>query len=94
MKSEQKSNYFNDIERFIYLSKFAVQPTESGRGLGKKCLQYIEDLCKTEGFKGIRLDVYDKSHRAVNFYLKIGFEELFKAKTRNFDIVCMEKRVK
>lgn len=92
--SEQKSNYFSDNERFIYLSKFAVHPDESRRGLGKTCLKFIENLCISNRFEGIRLDVYEKSYPAVKFYLKNGFEELFKAKTKNFGVICMEKRVK
>lgn len=92
--TEEKSNYFSDNKRFIYLSKFAVHPNESRRGLGRVCLEFMENLCRKNRFEGIRLDVYDKSYPAVKFYLKNGFEELFKAKTKNFDVICMEKRVK
>ncbi|CEN89209.1 GNAT family N-acetyltransferase [Paraclostridium sordellii] len=92
--SEEKTNYFNDTERFIYLSKFAVNPNESRKGIGKKCLQYIEEICRIEGFEGIRLDVYDQSYSAISFYLKNNFEKLFIAETRNFNVICMEKRVK
>lgn len=89
----KKSRFFNDDEKYLYLSKFAVLPTQSGKGVGTRCLDYIQNIVKNENYKGIRLDVYDKSSHAVKFYIKNGFENLFIAKTTNFNVICMEKRV-
>ena len=90
---KNSSKFFNDNGPYIYLSKFAVLPNRSGKGIGKKCLEYIDCLIKDEKYKGVRLDVYDKSTHAINFYLKNGFNNLFESKTTNFTVICMEKRV-
>ncbi len=92
--SDMKSIYFNDDDKFIYLSKFAVLPSKSGQGIGTSSIKYIEQFAKDNNFLGIRLDVYNKSVRAINFYLKNGFIKLFEAPTKHFKVVCMEKRVK
>ena len=88
---KNSSRFFTDNKNYIYLSKFAVLPKHSGIGIGRKCLNYIETIAKNENYKGIRLDVYDKSKHAINFYIRNGFKELFVAKTTNFSVICMEK---
>lgn len=89
---KNSSKFFDDNKNYIYLSKFAILPNQSGRGIGSRCLNYIETIAKNENYKGIRLDVYDKSKHAINFYMRNGFKELFLAKTTNFSVICMEKR--
>ncbi|MBU5294101.1 GNAT family N-acetyltransferase [Anaerosalibacter bizertensis] len=93
MLSDMKSIFFNDDEKFIYLSKFAVLPNMSRTGIGTRCIKYIEKLARKNNFLGIRLDVYDKSEKAIKFYIKNEFVKLFEAPTKHFRVVCMEKRV-
>jgi ribosomal protein S18 acetylase RimI-like enzyme len=57
-------------------------------------MQFIENTVRNLGKDIIRLDVYDKSIQAINFYHKMGFIDLFKRPTRRFQVVCMEKRLK
>lgn len=93
MLSDKKSIFFNDDEKFIYLSKFAVLPDMAGAGIGTRCIKYIEELVRENNFLGIRLDVYNKSQKAIDFYIKNGFTKLFESPTKHFRVVCMEKRV-
>jgi ribosomal protein S18 acetylase RimI-like enzyme len=91
--SDTKTKFFTDEENFIYLSKFAVKPTLSNKGLGSECLDFMEKLVKEQKFIGIRLDVYEKSIPAINFYKKKGFSITSTANTTNYKVLCMEKRV-
>lgn len=91
--TDKPSQFFNDDERYIYLSKFAVLPQYSGQKIGFQSLNYIEELVKINSFKGIRLDVYNKSYIAINFYKKYGFNILHSAQTKKFTVLCMEKKV-
>lgn len=91
--SKIKSKFFKDEEKFIYLSKFAVSPNQSNKGLGSKCLDFIENLVQEQDFIGIRLDVYEKSIPAINFYKKKGFLITSTESTKNYTVLCMEKRV-
>lgn len=93
MLSDKKSIFFNDDEKFIYLSKFAVLPDMSGNGIGTRCIEYIEEIVRENNFLGIRLDVYHKSQKAIDFYIKNGFTKLFESSTKHFRVICMEKRV-
>ncbi len=75
------------------LSKFGVLPNKSGQGIGGKCMRNMEDMCKTRGFKGICLDVYDKSEVAIRFYEKHGFVRRGVHSTRYFQVLEMEKKL-
>lgn len=92
--SDIKTRFFNDDKKYIYISKFAVLPNNSRSGIGMKCIKYIDGLVIEKNFLGLRLDVYEKSEKAIRFYMKNGFENLFMAETRNFRVVCMEKRMR
>lgn len=75
----------------IYLSKLAVLPSCSGHGVGRWCLERIEEVAANQGYDTIRLDVYDKSCRAIRFYQHKGFRVVGSARTRRFTVLKMEK---
>ena len=72
MLSYETSYYFNDIpdNNAVYLSKFATNPNLVNSGIGTLCQKYIEEFCKKNNKSKIRVDVYDKSKQAINFYTK------------------------
>ena len=77
----------------LYLSKFAIIPDCSGRGVGTKCLTFIENICKKNGISVIKLDVYERSLDAIRFYEKNGFIIFGKKPTRRFVVFEMEKEL-
>ena len=77
----------------LELSKFAVLPNQSGHGIGGKCLAFMENECARRGYKGLCLDVYDKSKVAVNFYERKGFRTVGTKSTRYFQVLLMEKYI-
>lgn len=95
MLSGDTSYYFEEIpdENAVYLSKLAVNPDVVNLGIGTACMNYIEELCRQNNKTRVRLDVYDKSTQAVNFYIKMGYKELFLKDTTNFRVICMEKKL-
>lgn len=95
MLSEDTSYYFQDIpdKDAVYLSKLAVNPDVVSSGIGTACMKFIEETCRQNHKTKVRLDVYDKSVQAVNFYLKMGYKELFLKDTTNFRVICMEKEL-
>jgi ribosomal protein S18 acetylase RimI-like enzyme len=44
-----------------------------GKGLGRKTFQAMIDLCKTQGYKTIMLDVLLTNPRAMLLYYDLGF---------------------
>ena len=95
MLSEDTSYYFEEIrdKNAVYLSKLAVNPDVVNSGIGTMCMNYIEETCRQNNKTKVRLDVYDKSAQAVNFYIKMGYKELFLKDTTNFRVICMEKEL-
>lgn len=95
MYTSKASSFFVEIEdgKSVYISKFAVNPLLTRSGTGTKCLKFIEETIVKDGFNKIRLDVYDKSEQAINFYHKNGFVDLYKKPTRRFEVICMEKEI-
>ena len=76
------------------LTKFAVLPSCSGRGIGSACIKHMEDICRQKGLNAITLDVYNKSIHAIEFYKKNGFIAVGSASTRNFTVTLREKQIK
>lgn len=82
----------NDNE--LYISKFAIIPSYENKGIGSKCLRFIEDYAKQNRFKSIKLDVYDKSAGAIIFYQKNGYKIIGEKPTRRFNVKIMQKELK
>lgn len=78
---------------FVTLSKLAVAPRFSGRGIGAGIMAFLEKWCAGQGMDTIRLDVYDKSQHAIAFYLRHGFTVTGSAPTRHFRVLLMEKKL-
>ena len=87
------SPFFEDNKKYIYISKLAVHPDIQGQGVGKFVLQSLEAMFNKE-YIGIRLDVYEKSTSSIAFYSKLGFNKCFYKKTKNFFVICMERKFK
>ena len=77
----------------IYVSKFATHPLYSKKGIGRQMMCFIEEICKNSKIEKIRLDVYENSVNAIRFYEKNGFQTLFSTKSKNFNVLCMEKTI-
>ena len=60
-------------EDALLVEKIYLLADYSGMGLGKACLHFIIEKARTKGKKVIWLDTM-KNGRALDFYLKFGFE--------------------
>ncbi len=81
-------------DKGIMLSKLAVIPKASGKGIGSACLDFAEKFCVENGVFNLNFNVYDKSQRAIDFYLKNGYTVYGEAPTRHFRVLLMEKNLK
>lgn len=95
MISTNPSGFFTDTDKhqYIYISKVAIDPKVAGQGIGSLSIDFCKGLVKEKQLKGIRLDVYNKSVKAIKFYEKLGFIRGEVKPTRNFEVLCMEKVV-
>ncbi len=74
----------------MLLEKIYLLKTYSGKGLGKKCINYVIDLAESKGKKILWLDTMKKG-RALNFYLGLGFE-IFGEKLLDFSSAHNDQR--
>jgi ribosomal protein S18 acetylase RimI-like enzyme len=58
-----------------YISNIAIYPEYRGIGLGKKLLNFIEDLAKNRKLKRIVLEVEKENLNAIKVYENFGFKK-------------------
>lgn len=68
-----------------------VHPKHEGKGIAQHMARYIEKLAKEKQYGAIRLDVFVKNLRSVNFYKKLGYEVTGKVLFRKGEFFCCEK---
>ena len=66
------STLFSSPKSEIIISGFVIDPQFQGNGRGK---MLMEDIQKKMSKHTIKLAVYEKNQKALNFYMKNGFEE-------------------
>ncbi|MEM6766190.1 MAG: GNAT family N-acetyltransferase [Bacteroidota bacterium] len=57
------------------LEKIYILPDQAGRGIGKRALQEIINICREKASKAIFLYVIDTNEAARLFYVKLGFKQ-------------------
>ena len=75
------------------ITKFAVLPEFSGKKIGSRCIDFINNWCREKRIERIHLDVYDKSLVAIKFYERNGFSIYDSAPTKRFRVLLMERGV-
>ena len=65
-------------------------------GIGKFLMEFAENLVRKKNLKSIRLDTYSGNPKAMNFYRKLGYEELgtIDLKPNKDKYHCFEKIIK
>lgn len=75
----------------IIFKKLAVHPIFEGKGIGKFCLQEIENICIKNNCNSIECEVYEKSEHAIRFYEKNGFHKEGFLETLKYKEIKMKK---
>ena len=58
----------------VYLHRFAISPKLQSKGIGARCLSYMEDLVKRRGRHWLRLDATLADPRSRAFYERSGYQ--------------------
>ena len=82
--------------RALYVNRLAVLPEEQGRGIGRWCMERVEELARERECAFVRLDV-DARHAALaRFYERLGYERrdtIVPERSGETGLTCFEKRV-
>ncbi len=65
----------NPSAKALYVNRLAVLPDFQGKGIGKWCMNTIEQLAIAEGCTVVRLDAYDKHEQVHEFYRLLGYQQ-------------------
>ena len=77
----------------LFFEKLATHPKDSGRGIGSYCLDFIEDIARENNCEKVRMEVYEPSSHAINFYLNRGYTVAGTKETLKYHELIMEKVV-
>lgn len=81
----------HDREKTAVIHRLMVHPKHEGKGIARDLVKYVEILAKENKYCAIRLDVFSKNLRAVNFYKKLGYEVAGEVLFRKGQFFCFEK---
>ncbi|MGE5401315.1 MAG: GNAT family N-acetyltransferase [Ignavibacteriales bacterium] len=59
--------------RFILVDELYLRESYRGKGIGKLCLRFIEDLCRERGIGAVRLEVARVNIPARELYRRTGY---------------------
>ncbi len=77
----------------LFVGKIATDPKFEGQGIGKANMLFMERFAREKGCKSVRLDVYVRSSRAIQFYEESGFEIIGTKRSIRFKLYKMEKKL-
>ena len=79
--------------RVLSIHRLAVNPNFQNRGLAKKMMQFLEQMCLKKNYSGIRLDTFVGNKIAIDFYVKLGYNQLKTVQFKNRTYFCFDKKV-
>lgn len=82
--------------QFLVVHRLAVKEAFWGRGIGKSLMSFTEKLAIKKGLNSIRLDTYSGNPKAMDFYKRIGYNEvgIINLKPNKNKYHCFEKIIK
>ena len=82
--------YFVAVRRPIYLVDMAVAPESQRQGIGRRLVDEAKAVVKAWPGDAIRLDAYNATAGAGEFYAKCGFREVGRVSYRRVPLVYFE----
>jgi ribosomal protein S18 acetylase RimI-like enzyme len=65
-----------DIPNQVQLQRLYIHPSAQGRGIGKLLVLRVEEEARRQRFENLWLGVYEKNHKAIKIYERLGFERV------------------
>ena len=71
-----KWKYKAEDSEVMVLHTLVIDPNKSGKGYGKRFVDFYEDYAREKGCKYLRMDTNEKNKAARSLYTKLGFNEI------------------
>ena len=79
--------------KFSVIHRLCVNPDFQNQGIASKTLEYIEKLCKSQGYESIRLDCFTENPYSLRLYKKAGYSTVGYADWRKGRFELQEKKL-
>ena len=79
--------------KFCVIHRLCVNPDFQNQGIAGKTLEYIESLCKSQGYDSIRLDCFTENPYSRKLYDKAGYSVVGYADWRKGRFELLEKKL-
>ena len=81
---------------FLVVHRLGVKEENWGEEMGKKLMNFVEDLVVEKKLKSIRLDTYSGNPKAMEFYKQLGYTRLghIYLKSNKNEYYCFEKIIR
>lgn len=79
--------------KFCVIHRLCVNPAFQNQGIATKTMEYIEKLCKSEGYDSIRLDCFTENPYSRRLYDKAGYSVVGYADWRKGRFELREKKI-
>ncbi len=87
----QGMDWTPDSEPAAAVHRLMVHPVQQGRGLAKRLMQHVEQVCRQRGCRSMRLDSFLHNPGAMALYPKLGFRRVGTALMRKGEFAGFEK---
>ena len=80
----------------LVVHRLGVKEENWGEEMGKRLMNFVEDLVVKEKLKSIRLDTYSGNPKAIKFYKRLGYARLghIYLKPNKNEYYCFEKIIR
>ncbi len=79
--------------KFCVIHRLCVNPAFQNQGIATKTMEYIEKLCKSQGYDSIRLDCFTENPYSRRLYDKAGYSVVGYADWRKRQFELREKKI-
>lgn len=86
-------DHFTNVTNAVYMLSMAVAPDRQGYGVGRACVELAVEMCREWPANALRLDAYDATAGAGEFYEKCGFRRVGRITYRNVPLIYFERMV-
>ena len=71
-----------------------IHPDSQRYGYGSALMLHVEQVALENGVEFVRLDTYPHMTQAVNFYLKLGYNDRGRCQVAGKDLIQFEKNLR
>jgi GNAT superfamily N-acetyltransferase len=69
-------NWHDKTDNFMVVHRLCSKTTVWSKGVGRKMMNFAEELAKNNNCKSMRLDTYINNPKAIAFYEHLGYQKL------------------